>query len=153
MEENIMEMDIDPVDIIIQKREEMNISPKQVAEAIGISEEYYKKTEKKIAPITEVSAEKLSAFYQTNIRTIKRDRHAIKPKRSYKTIQDVIPKRKPEEPDFAEPQYKVLNRELKRQNKILAQEIIRLSNIIEKILTIGETVDEYTPGLMPSEEE
>jgi hypothetical protein len=47
----------------------------------------------------------------------------------------------------------VLNRELTRQNKILAQEIMRLSNIIEKILTIRETVDEYTPGLMPSEVE
>ncbi len=152
MEENNEVVYDDPVDLEIATRNAMNLTVEQAAGGLGITPEYLKKIEKKKAPITEDMSTKMSAFYGVEIKPIRRTPTPQHLKRPYNR-KNQQQQTKRTEPDFDEPQYKVLNRELKRQNKILATEVIRLSNIIEKILTIGETVDEYTPGLMPDSEE
>lgn len=125
-------------------REEKGLSFKEIADAIGVTENFYRKIERKIVSLTAPIAERISNYYQMTIET-----YFIDPK----TIEVKHREKKAEEPkkgllEITSNNYspaKSLNDVLKKKNMSLAKQLTRLYKTltdIEQVISEAEVDSE-----------
>lgn len=125
-------------------REEKGLSFREIADAIGVTENFYRKIERKIVSLTAPIAERISNYYQMTI-----EPYFIDPK----TVEVKHREKKTEEPkkgllEITSNNYspaKALNDVLKKKNMSLAKQLTRLYKTltdIEQVISEAEVDSE-----------
>lgn len=125
-------------------REEKGLSFKEISDAIGVTENFYRKIERKIVSLTAPIAERISNYYQMKI-----EPYFIDPK----TIEVKHREKKTEEPkkgllEITSNNYspaKSLNDVLKKKNMSLAKQLTKLYKTltdIEQVISDAEVDSE-----------
>lgn len=128
-------------------REEKGLSFQELADAINISENFYRKIERKVVSLTAAIAEKLSAFYQIPIQPYFIDPSSVDIKHRVKNNNndDTVPSKGLLDIAPSVSYSKSLNDYLKKKNMNLARQLTKLYKAlsdIEQVISDAEFCDE-----------
>ena len=126
-------------------REEKGLSFKEISDALGISDNFYRKVERKVVSLTENMAEKLSSFYQMKIEPYFIDPKTVDIKhREKKSVDETKRNLLDISSDNLSPA-RALNEILKRKNMNLAKQLTKLYKTlteIEQVISDAEAESE-----------
>lgn len=127
-------------------REEKGLSFKEISDALGISDNFYRKVERKVVSLTASIAEKLSAFYQMKIEPYFIDPKTVEIKHREK--KNSVDETKRNLLDISSDNMspaRALNEVLKRKNMNLAKQLTKLYKTlteIEQVISDAEAESE-----------
>ena len=127
-------------------REEKGLSFKEISDALGISDNFYRKVERKVVSLTENMAEKLSSFYQMKIEPYFIDPKTVEIKHREK--KNSVDETKRNLLDISSDNMspaRALNEVLKRKNMNLAKQLTKLYKTlteIEQVISDAEAESE-----------
>lgn len=127
-------------------REEKGLSFKEISDALGISDNFYRKVERKVVSLTASIAEKLSSFYQMKIEPYFIDPKTVEIKhREKKHSVDETKRNLLDISSDNVSQARALNEVLKRKNMNLAKQLTKLYKTlteIEQVISDAEAESE-----------
>lgn len=127
-------------------REEKGLSFKEISDALGISDNFYRKIERKVVSLTAAIAEKLSSFYQMKIEPYFIDPKTVEIKhREKKHSVDETKRNLLDISSDNVSQARALNEVLKRKNMNLAKQLTKLYKTlteIEQVISDAEAESE-----------
>lgn len=137
----------DPSNIDLKAlREEKGLSFKEISDALGISDNFYRKIERKVVSLTAAIAEKLSSFYQMKIEPYFIDPKTVEIKhREKKHSVDETKRNLLDISSDNVSQARALNEVLKRKNMNLAKQLTKLYKTlteIEQVISDAEAESE-----------
>lgn len=127
-------------------REEKGLSFKEISDALGISDNFYRKVERKVVSLTASIAEKLSSFYQMKIEPYFIDPKTVEIKHREK--KNSVDETKRNLLDISSDNMspaRALNEVLKRKNMNLAKQLTKLYKTlteIEQVISDAEAESE-----------
>lgn len=127
-------------------REEKGLSFKEISDALGISDNFYRKVERKVVSLTASIAEKLSSFYQMKIEPYFIDPKTVEIKHREK--KNSVDETKRNLLDISSDNIspaRALNEVLKRKNMNLAKQLTKLYKTlteIEQVISDAEAESE-----------
>lgn len=127
-------------------REEKGLSFKEISDALGISDNFYRKIERKVVSLTAAIAEKLSSFYQMKIEPYFIDPKTVEIKHREKkhSVDETKRNLLDISSDNVSPA-RALNEVLKRKNMNLAKQLTKLYKTlteIEQVISDAEAESE-----------